>query len=36
VIGAGCSGDLELLVAEVGDDLERAAEGGDEPVEVTA
>jgi hypothetical protein len=36
VIGAGRSGDLELLVAEVGDELERAAEGGDEPVEVTA
>jgi Domain of unknown function (DUF4411) len=27
------SGDLELLVAEVGDELERAAEGGDEPVQ---
>ena len=26
------SGDLELLVAEVGDELEGAAEGGDEPV----
>jgi len=27
------SGDLELLVAEVGDELGRAAQGGDEPVQ---
>jgi hypothetical protein len=32
-VGSAFSGQLKLLVAEVGDELERAAKGGDEPTQ---